>query len=77
MKMEDLVFPPDDNITTHKYFIDEEKVKALYHVVRTLQDLVDLKDGPRDDDYHERKESAWQEARIALSTLRIISLSKK
>ena len=33
---------------------------------RALRELVDLKDGPRDSAYYERKDAAWQAARAAL-----------
>ena len=31
-----------------------------------LHELVDLKDGPRDEDYERRKPAAWQQARQLL-----------
>jgi len=34
--------------------------------IAALAELVDLKDGPRDDDYRRRKPAAWAEARRVL-----------
>lgn len=45
--------------------LDEDGEAARLRVV--LRELVELKDGPRDEDYRRRKEAAWQAARDLLS----------
>jgi hypothetical protein len=41
-------------------YLQEERARVLQEALR---ELVDLKDGPRDDDYHMRKPAAWENAR--------------
>lgn len=46
---------------------EKELVDHLQALRRVLAELVDLKDGPRDSAYYERKPAAWEEARALLA----------
>ena len=62
---------PQDVIGEHSSHNDPwanalEVAKGHTALRRALRELVDLKDGPRDSAYYERKDAAWQAARDAL-----------
>lgn len=57
----------DRGDATHWPTVAGVLAKEVEHLRGVLQELVDLKDGPRGADYERRKPAAWEAARDALA----------